>query len=431
MITPSLQEMSLVASEMEKAGFTLPLLIGGATTSQLHTALKIAPLYHGAVVHVPDASKAVPVANQLLNPSTKEKYIHKIRETYQALQGKSKTPDLVSLEYARNHSFRIDWANYEPPKPSFIDTKVRDAIPVQTIRQYINWGAFLAAWKFPVRYGKYMQLKTQTEKQDWLNAFPLVEKKKVEEAMRLLNDAQSVLDEWSKNDTGFIKAITGFFPVTVRNESLIVKKTSEKEIIIPVLRQQEKREDGVYKSPADYFRPEGDFVGFFVATAGENEKSACHCGHDLQSPDDYSNILHQLLHDRLAEATAEYLHEQVRKTDWGYASNESYTPQELLKEPYKGIRPASGYPSLPDISLNFILDELLDMKKIGIQLTPNGAMYPNASVAGLYFAYPESDYFMIGKIGGDQLEDYAARKGASVEETKKWVECIVPEYCTL
>jgi len=431
LITPSLQEMSLVASEMEKAGFTTPLLIGGATTSQLHTALKIAPLYHGAVIHVPDASKAVPVANQLLNPSTKEKYIHKIRETYQALQGKSKTPDLVSLEYARNHSFRIDWANYEPPKPSFIDTKVRDAIPVQTIRQYINWGAFLAAWKFPVRYGKYMQLKTQTEKQDWLNAFPLVEKKKVEEAMRLLNDAQSVLDEWSENDTGFIKAITGFFPVTVRNESLIVKKTSEKEIIIPVLRQQEKREDGVYKSPADYFRPEGDFVGFFVATAGENEKSACHCGHDLQSPDDYSNILHQLLHDRLAEATAEYLHEQVRKTDWGYASNESYTPQELLKEPYKGIRPASGYPSLPDISLNFILDELLDMKKIGIQLTPNVAMYPNASVAGLYFAYPESDYFMIGKIGGDQLEDYAARKGASVEETKKWVECIVPEYCTL
>jgi len=421
LITPSLQEMSLVASEMEKAGFTQPLLIGGATTSQLHTALKIAPLYQGAVVYVPDASKAVPVANQLLNPSTKEKYIHKVKESYQALQGKSKTPDLVSLEQARAQSYRIDWTKYEPFKPSFIGTKVRDAIPVQTIRRYISWGAFLAAWKFPVKYGKYMQLKNTEEIKDWLNAFPLVEKKKVEEAIRLLNDAQTVLDEWSENDTGFIKAITGFFPVRVKNESLIVEKSSESEIIIPVLRQQEKRKDGVYKSPADYFRPEGDFVGFFAATAGKNEKSACRCGHDLQSTDDYSDILRQLLRDRLAEATAEYLHEQVRKTDWGYAPDESHTPQELLKGHYQGIRPASGYPSFPDLSLNFILDELLDMKKIDIRLTPNGAMDPNASVAGLYFAHPESDYFMIGKIGDDQLADYAARKGARMDETRKWV----------
>ena len=420
LITPSLQEMSLVASEMEKAGFTQPLLIGGATTSQLHTALKIAPLYHGAVVYVSDASQAVPVANQLLNLSTKEDYIRKIRKTYQNLQGKTQAANTVSLDYARTHSYRIDWANYVPPKPSFTGTKIRNAIPVKIIREYINWGAFLAAWKFPVRYGKYVQLKTLEEKQKWLDAFSGDERNKVEEAIRLLNDAQTALDEWSENDPGFIHAIVGFFPVTVRNESLIVARGHDplsSEITIPVLRQQEKRDDDVYKSLVDFVRPDGDFIGFFAATAG----NVCHCGHDQQSPDDYQAFLHQLLRDRLAEATAEYLHEQVRKTDWGYSPNESYSPHELLKAHYRGIRPASGYPSLPDLSLNFILDELLDMKEIGISLTPNGAMDPNASAAGLYFSHPESDYFMIGKIGDDQLVDYAERKGATVEETKKWL----------
>jgi len=417
LITPSLQEMSLVASEMEKAGFTQPLLIGGATTSQLHTALKIATLYHGAVIYVPDASQAVPVANQLLNSSTKEDYIQKVKKTYQALRNKTKVPNTVSLEYAQTHAYKIDWANYELPKPSFTGTKVREAIPVKTIRQYINWGAFLAAWKFPVKYGKYMQLITEEEKQQWLSAFPLAEKKKAEEAVRLLNDAQAVLDEWSENDPGFIRAVVGFYPVTVRNESLIVKQ-NEKEIIIPVLRRQEKRDDDVYKSLVDFIRPDGDFVGFFAATAGKNEK-VCDCR--KHSTDDYREILQQLLRDRLVEATAEYLHEQVRKTDWGYAPEESFTPDGLLKVHYRGIRPACGYPSLPDLSLNFILDKLLDMKTIGIHLTLNGAMDPNASAAGLYFSHPESNYFMIGKIGDDQLADYAERKGATVEETKKWL----------
>ena len=419
LITPSLQEMSFVASELEKAGFTQPLLIGGATTSQLHTALKIAPLYQGAVVYVPDASQAVPVANQLLNASTKEDYIHKVRNTYQALRNKTQAMDMVSLEYARTHSFQIDWSNYDPPKPSLTGTKVLDAIPVKTIRRYIHWGAFLAAWKFPVKYGKYMQLKTQEEKENWLTVFSGEEKKKVEEAIRLLKDAQSALDEWSENDPGFIKAIIGFYPVTVRNESLVVKVNHDNEIVIPILRQQEKRDDEVYKSLVDFVRPGGDFVGFFAATAGKNEKVCdCVCS---QNTDDYSDILRQLLRDRLVEATAEYLHEQVRKADWGYAPEESYTPEELLKAHYRGIRPASGYPSLPDLSLNFILDELLDMKKIGIRLTPNGAMDPNASVTGLYFAHPKSDYFRIGKIDNDQLADYAVRKGASVEETRKWL----------
>jgi 5-methyltetrahydrofolate--homocysteine methyltransferase len=418
LITPSLQEMSLVASEMEKAGFTQPLIIGGAATSQLHTALKIAPLYKGAVVYVPDASQAVPVANQLLNPLTKEDYIQKIKEKYQSLQGKTQATQFVTLEYARAHSCKIDWSNYEPPKPLFIGTKVKDAIPVKTIRPYIHWGAFLTAWKFPAKFGKYLQLKTPEEKQQWLDAFSGEEKKKVEEAIRLLNDAQTVLDEWSENDSGFIRAIIGFYPVEVRNDNLVVKN-GEQQIVIPLLRQQEKRDDEVYKSLVDYVRPEGDYIGCFVATAGKNEKVCdCTCQHHT---DDYAEMLRQLLRDRLAEATTEYLHEQVRKTDWGYTPGESYVPGELWKAHYRGIRPASGYPSLPDLSLNFILDELLDMKKIGVHLTPNGAMDPNASVTGLYFAHPESDYFRIGKIDDDQLADYAARKGASTEETRKWL----------
>ena len=422
LITPSLQEMSIVASEMEKAGFTQPLLIGGAATSQLHTALKIAPLYSGAVVHVPDASQAAPVANQLLNSSTKEDYIQKIKEKYQALCSKTQTAQFVTLEYARTHAYKIDWSGYEPPKPSFTGTKVWDTILVKTIRHYIAWGAFLTAWKFPAKYGKYLQLKTLEEKRQWLVAFSGEEKTKVEEAIRLLDDAQTVLDEWTENDPGFIRAIIGFYPVEVKNDNLIVQKilgNGEQQLIIPLFRQQEKRDDDVYKSLVDYVRPEGDFIGFFVATAGKNEKACdCACPH---STDDYAEMLHQLLRDRLAEATAEYLHEQVRKTGWGYAPDESFTPDELLKAHYRGIRPASGYPSLPDLSLNFILDELLEMNKISVHLTPNGAMDPNASVAGLYFSHPESDYFMIGKIDDDQLADYAARKGASIEETKKWI----------
>jgi 5-methyltetrahydrofolate--homocysteine methyltransferase len=296
-------------------------------------------------------------------------------------------------------------------------TKIREVMPVKTVRRYIDWRMFLTAWKLPVRYLNYMQAETPEEKRQWLDTVPEEEREKAGETVRLLNDAQTVLDEWSEKDPGFIRAITAFYPIEVRNESLAVKKDN-REIIIPLLRQQEKRDDNVYKSLADFFRPEGDYAGFFVTTAGQNEK-VCDCV--SHSHDDYEEILRQLLKDRLAEAAAEYLHEQVRKIDWGYASGESLTPGELVKAQYSGIRPASGYPSLPDLSLNFILDELLDMKKIGVHLTPNGAMNPNASVAGLYLSHPESDYFMVGKIDDDQLADYAAQKGASVEETKKWL----------
>jgi 5-methyltetrahydrofolate--homocysteine methyltransferase len=281
----------------------------------------------------------------------------------------------------------------------------------------------MSAWKFPVKFGKYMKLKTAEEKQKWLDAFTGEEKQKAEEAARLLDDARKILDEWATNDTGFIKAIVGFFPIERDNDAIRVEGKT-----IPFLRQQEKRDDDTYKSLADFFHPKGDFVGMFTATAGENKpqcESDC-CGKVplggfRDEEDAYTEMIQQILRDRLAEATAEYLHEKVRKELWGYARDESYSVDELVKELYRGIRPASGYPALPDISLNFVIDELLGMKRIGASLTSNGAIYPNATVAGLYISHPESKYFLIGKIDDDQLVDYASMKGISVVEAKKWL----------
>jgi len=416
LITPSLQEMSFVASEMEKAGFSLPLVIGGATTSQLHTALKIDPLYHGAVVHVTDASQAVPVANKLLNPETKEKYIKEVKETYHFLRDKNENKkELVSLTYAREHSLKINHTQ-NIPIPHLKGAQVIDTISIKNILPYLNWSAFLAAWKFSVKYAASMKLKTGKEKENWLNSFSDVEKNKACEALKLINDAQNKLSEWSEKDPNWIKAIIGFYPAKVENESICVEGKT-----IPTLRQQEKREDDIYKSLVDFINPSGDYIGFFVVTAGTNKhQSNCQCGcHD--SDDAYQNMLEQILRDRLVEAATEYLHEKVRKEYWGYAPDESFTPEELSKAPYQGIRPASGYPIHPDISLNFFIDDLLKMEKIGVSLTPNGAIFPTASVAGMYIAHPDADYFYLGKIDEEQLTDYAQKRGISEEEAKKWL----------
>jgi 5-methyltetrahydrofolate--homocysteine methyltransferase len=413
LITPSLQEMAFVASEMEKAGLSIPLLIGGATTSRLHTALKIDPLYHGAVVQVPDASQAVPAVNQLLNPATKENYIQKIKETYNELRedGQPKK-ELVSLDYARQHALKIDHTAYKNPKPQLEGTKVI-AFTVKEVAPYIHWAGFLSAWKFPVKYGAYLKLATEKEQTEWMDSFPENEKAKVLETVRLLQDAKKTLAGWSEKDPETIKAIIGFYPVKAENESLVLN-----EILIPILRQQEKRDDDTYKSLVDFIHPEGDYIGLFVVTAGKTAHAqGCSCG--CQHPDDpYQEMLEQTLRDRLVEAAAEYLHEKVRKEYWGYASDEAFTPAELLKERYRGIRPASGYPSHPDLSLNFVIDELLQMNRIGVDLTPNGAMNPPSTIAGMYIAHPEAIYFYIGQIGEDQLADYAQKSGLEPERIK-------------
>jgi 5-methyltetrahydrofolate--homocysteine methyltransferase len=414
LITPSLQEMAFVASEMEKAGFSLPLMIGGATTSQLHTALKIDPLYHGAVIHVPDASLAVPAANKLLNPQTKSGYIDQVKAGYHALREKNEEKkELVSLDYARRHALQINWDAYTVPKPQIEGRLVIDSIPVKDLLPYIHWQPFLAAWKFPVKYAAYVKCNDDNRK-TWIDSFPDDVKPKVKEAAHLLDDAQETLAHWSMNDSKQIKAIIGLYPVKTENESLLIEGKT-----IPLLRQQEKRADDIYKSLGDFICPSGDYLGLFVVTAG-NPALTCDCGHP-HVQDEYKDLLEQILRDRLAEAATEYLHEKVRKTYWGYAPDESFTPEELLKAPYRGIRPASGYPSLPDISLNFLIDDLLQMQQIGVSLTPNGAICPLASTAGIYLAHPETDYFYIGKIDDEQLSDYAERKGIPVEEAQKWL----------
>ena len=404
LITPSLQEMAFVASEMEKAGFSLPLMIGGATTSQLHTALKIDPLYHGAVVHVTDASQAVPIANKLLNADTKEPFIKEIKDNYHSLrENAGKKTELVSLDYAKKHPFVIDWTNYVVPKPTIEKSRVIENIPVKTVASYVNWSAFLAAWKLPVKYADYLKLKEE-EQSAWIQSFPEKDVSKLREAIQLLDEAQKMLSEWSVNEVDWLKAIIGFYPVKVEDEFLVINNTQHR---IPFLRQQEKREDNIYKSLIDFICPLGDYLGLFAITAGQHSEGHCDCGHEH---DTYQSMLEQILRDRLVEAASEYLHEKVRKEYWGYASNEPM-----------GIRPASGYPIHPDISLNFFIDDLLQMDRIGVSLTPNGAIYPVASVVGMYIAHPQSDYFMVGKIDDKQLADYARRRGITVEEAGKWL----------
>ncbi|MDR1371224.1 MAG: methionine synthase [Dysgonamonadaceae bacterium] len=402
LITPSLQEMSFMASELEREGFNIPLLIGGATTSKLHTALKIDPLYSGPVVHVKDASKAVPVANRLLNPETKQVFVEEVKQNYLQLRStKEKPVELVSLDYARNHPYKIDWNNYQPVKPSFEGTKVIEHIPIRDVMPYVDWAFFLVAWKFPPKFaGAAKVAASDPASKAWLDAFDDQDREKAGEAMKLIRDAQNMLNSWSEKDCNFISAILAFYPVEVIAEGIRVNGKT-----IPMLRQQEKRDDTIYKSLVDFFDPKGDYTGFFIVTAGNNTSELLESY--KKQEDTYNGILMQILCDRLAEAATEYLHEKVRKEYWGYA--------------HRGIRPASGYPSLPDISLNFTIDELLDLKRINVSLTSNGAIYPTASVCGMYIAHPESKYFTIGRIDEEQMTDYGRRKGITLEEVKKWL----------
>lgn len=419
LITPSLEEMAHVAEEMQKAGLSIPLMVGGATTSKLHTAVKIAPHYEAPVIHVLDASQNPLIAAKLLNPQTHDAYVANLRreqEASRASMGKNKEV-LISLSEARKLRLAIDWASYMPPVPAQMGVHVIPYIPIDVLVPYVNWTFFFHAWKLNGRFSGITQVHgCDGCRASWLAGFPEKDRAKAGEAMQLYKDAVKLLDQLIEMKAEYCKAVYGFFPSNSKGDDLRIGETT-----LPTLRQQARKEEGVYKSLSDYILPssEGrtDYVGAFVVTAGAGLE---YLKEKLEAEGDtYNSMLLQTLTDRLAEAVAEYLHEKVRREYWGYAPNESLSMEDLYKVKYQGIRPAIGYPSLPDQLLNFALDELLDMSQIDVSLTENGAMYPTASVSGIYLAHPDTDYFMIGSIDEEQMKDYAARRDLSEDQIRK------------
>ena len=419
LITPSLEEMAHVAAEMEKAGLSIPMMVGGATTSRLHTALKIAPHYSHPVIHVLDASQNPIIASKFANKDTREAFVTQLNSDYEDLRQSfaAKKEVLVSLSEARANPVPIDWKSYEPAVPNQQGVQVIPYIPVEEIIPYIHWTFFFSAWKLNGRFSEITKLHgCDSCRASWLAEFPEADRAKAAEAMQLYKDAVRLLDYLVEIKAEFVKATYGFFPANSDGDTVIVNGVK-----FPMLRQQVKREDGIYKSLADYVMPvsEGrtDYVGAFVVTAGAGADYLQKKFDD--EGDTYKAMLLQSLTDRMAEAATEYLHEKVRKEYWGYAPDESLSIADLYRVRYQGIRPAIGYPSLPDQLQNFTLDELLDMSQIGVKLTENGAMAPTATVSGLFFIHPASNYFQIGSIDKEQMEDYAARRGLTEKDIRK------------
>ncbi|MEE4162032.1 MAG: methionine synthase [Woeseiaceae bacterium] len=411
LITPSLDEMVHVASEMQRLGFELPLLIGGATTSPAHTAVKIEPQYEGPVIYVKDASRSVGVAQALVEDGTRPAFVAKTRaenaRRREQHSGKSRQLPQMSIEDARKRREPLDWSDYQPPAPAFTGTRVFDDVSLDELRPYIDWMPFFNAWEF---HGRYPAILTD----------PVVG----EHASALFRDAEAMLDQLIRERWLGARAVLGFFPAAADGDDIIVD-TGDDTLRFCHLRQQKaKREDLAQWCLADYVAPESsgleDYLGAFAVTAGIGIDE--HVARFERDHDDYSAILLKALADRLAEAMAEYFHERVRRELWGYAPDEALTNEQLIAEAYRGIRPAPGYPACPDHTEKGKLWQLLDVgRRIDLRLTENFAMFPTAAVSGFYFSHPESRYFSVGKIDRDQVESYAARKGMSVAEAERWL----------
>ncbi len=416
LITPSLDEMVHIGREMQRRGFTLPLLIGGATTSRIHTAVKIDPHYAGAVVYVPDASRAVGVAGSLLSKERNAAYIKDIKDTYQTLReqrsAQQQERKLLSLAQARANRFASDWSHYKVTRPAFIGLREFEDYPLAELIRYIDWSPFFKAWELS---GKFPQILDDAVVGG--------------EATRLYDDANAMLKRIVSEKWLRARAVIGFFPAATINDDDIElyadDSRSTVRCVIHTLRQQiAHRGDAPDFALADFIAPQNsgveDYIGAFAVTAGigiEERVAAFEADHD-----DYNSILLKALADRLAEAFAERMHERVRQEFWGYAPAESLSNEELIREEYRGIRPAPGYPACPDHTEKATLWELIDpVSNAGMTLTESFAMLPTASVSGLYFAHPEARYFGIGKIGRDQVEDYARRKGMSISEAERWL----------
>ncbi|WP_409012963.1 methionine synthase [Emticicia sp. C21] len=451
LITPSLDEMVGVAKEMERQGFKMPLLIGGATTSRIHTAVKIDPHYSGPVIHVLDASKSVPVAGRLMqNDQTHQEIYDEIKHQYANLRvehaSRQKDKNFIPIEKARENHVPIDWSNFQPVKPKFLGTKIFENYDLAEIAKYIDWTPFFQTWQL---HGKYPKIFTD----EIVGA----------EAKKLYDDAQKMLRKVIADKSLQAKAVIGFYPANSDGDDIVlhnfeeyhydlagqgslkgtgyrvfsntavaesgelVESTTSLATLYHLRQQNQKAQNLPNLCLSDFIAPVGshkeDYIGAFAVTAGIGIEALLE--QYEKDHDDYNSIMLKAIADRLAEAFTELMHEKVRKEYWGYNADESFSNDELISEKYEGIRPAPGYPACPDHTEKRTLFDLLEAEKIGIELTESFAMYPASSVSGWYFSHPESKYFTIGKISKDQVADYAERKNMSVEDVEKWLSPVL------
>jgi len=420
LITPSLDEMVHIAKEMQRQGFKIPLLIGGATTSRIHTAVKIEPNYSEPVIHVLDASRSVPVASNLMNAALKIEYSEKVRVEYEKVrlehQNKHKVKDFISLDEARKNKEVIDWDKTVIVKPKQLGISVLKNVSIELLRGYIDWTPFFQTWELRGRYPSIFEDKIVGV-----------------EAKKLYQDAQDLLAQIIDNKSFTANGVIGLFPTVADNEceDVFIYENENKDKLLTklcFLRQQGiKGQDIANVSLSDFICPQSsnkmDYVGAFAVTI-HGAKELCQVYESEH--DDYNSILVKALADRLAEAFAEYLHKEVRTNYWGYALNENLANEELIREKYQGIRPAPGYPACPEHTEKQKLFELLGVEKnTGIILTESYAMMPAAAVSGWYFGHPQSRYFGLGKISKEQVENYAKRKNWTVEEAEKWLSPVL------
>jgi|UniRef100_UPI0035E3EB64 5-methyltetrahydrofolate--homocysteine methyltransferase len=413
LITPSLDEMVNMAKEMERQGFTLPLLIGGATTSKAHTAVKIEQHYSGPTVYVQNASRTVGVVSSLLSATLKDDFVARTRKEYETVRiqharKKPRTPP-VSLQTARDNGTSIDWESYSPPVPHRLGVSQVEA-SIATLRHYIDWTPFFMTWSLAGKYPRILEDEVVGE-----------------EAQRLFADANAMLDRLSEQSLLKPRGVVGIFPANRVGDDIHLYSDERRDEVLCVshhLRQQTEKTDFANYCLADFVAPKtsgkADYLGAFAVTGGLEEDALAEA-YDRQH-DDYNKIMVKALADRLAEAFAEYLHERVRKVIWGFAPNENLSNEELIRENYQGIRPAPGYPACPEHTEKAAIWRLLAVEaQTGMKLTESYAMWPGAAVSGWYFSHPDSRYFAVAQIQRDQVEDYAARKGMSVTEVERWL----------
>ncbi|MDE1460784.1 methionine synthase [Spartinivicinus poritis] len=416
LITPSLDEMVHVAKEMQRQGFTIPLLIGGATTSKAHTAVKIEPQYEGATVYVPDASRCVNVATHLLSNELNPAFVQARREEYTTIRERNanRKPKAGPVPYAQlpERKLTLDWQNYTPPTPSFTGAKIFDDYPLEKLVDFIDWTPFFIGWDLAGKYPKILSDEVVGEA-----------------ATNLFNDAQKMLKQIIEQKLIKARAVIGFWPANqVNHDDVALYTDINKQDQLASLHHLRQQVDKIPGKPnmclADYVAPADsgvtDYVGGFVVTAGIGAEELAKSYEEKH--DDYNSIMVKILADRLAEAFAEHMHQRVREEFWGYSSAERFSNEELIKERYQGIRPAPGYPACPDHTEKATLFKLLDAEaNIDVRLTEHYAMFPAAAVSGWYFSHPDSKYFAVGKIDQDQVASYAERKGMTISEVERWL----------